>query len=85
MKVLKPSDFFCGVSLEMVRKAFKLMPVRTIMALVLYYVMASFMFVINHPLCFLKNPLFNFTSLKIQIFLSLHITDSTLQTFLPHH
>lgn len=48
MKVLKPSDFFCGVSLEMVRKAFKLMTVRTIMALVLYYVMASFMFVIYY-------------------------------------
>lgn len=48
MKVLKPSDFFCGLSLEMVWKAFKLMPVRTIMALVLYYVMANFMFVIYY-------------------------------------
>lgn len=48
MKVLKPSDFFCGLSLEMIWKAFKLMPVRTIMALVLYYVMASFMFVIYY-------------------------------------
>lgn len=48
MKVLKPSDFFCGLSLEMIWKAFKLMPVRTIMALVLYYIMASVMFVIYY-------------------------------------
>ena len=38
MKVLKPSDFFCGLSLELIWKTFKLMPVRTIMVLVLYYI-----------------------------------------------
>lgn len=48
MKVLKPSDFFCGLSLELIWKTFKLMPVRTLIVLVIYYVMASFMFVIYY-------------------------------------
>lgn len=48
MKVLKPNDFFCGVSPERAWELFKKMPIRTVLALTVNYLIAVFMFLVYY-------------------------------------
>jgi predicted PurR-regulated permease PerM len=48
MKVLKPSDFFCGVSWQRLKRLFHKMPVRTVLAVVLTYSIALVMFLLYY-------------------------------------
>lgn len=48
MKVLKPSNFFCGISLERAWKLFKSNPVGVALALIIHYMIAVFMFLLYY-------------------------------------
>lgn len=47
-KILRPSDFFCGISWERLKEVFKEMPLRTILALLLNYIIALVMFLVYY-------------------------------------